>query len=75
MYKVKILLFLCGMEELTAGLNALRQWQLHKGGGNEWKGEGCVGKGRGGKCVEWKGRVERAGLCGERQGQCAELSW
>jgi hypothetical protein len=35
------------MEELAAGLNALRQWQLHKGGGNEWKGEGCVGKGRG----------------------------
>lgn len=35
MYKVKILLFLWGMEELTAGLNALRQWQLHKGGGNE----------------------------------------
>lgn len=53
MYKVKILLFLWGMEELTAGLNALRQWQLHKGGGNEWKGEGCVGKGRGGNV--WNG--------------------
>lgn len=47
MYKVKILLFLWGMEELTAGLSALRQWQLRKGGGNEWKGEGCVGKWRG----------------------------
>lgn len=60
MYKVKILLFLCGMEELTAGLNALRRWQLHKGGGNEWKGEGCVGKGRGENVWNgrgaWKGR-------------------
>ena len=45
MYKVKILLFLWGMEELTAGLNALRQWQLHKGGGNEWKDRGNVWKG------------------------------
>ena len=59
MYKVKILLFLWGMEELTAGLSALRQWQLRKGGGNEWKGEGCV---------------ERAGLCGERQGQSAGMN-
>jgi len=60
MHKVKILLFLWGMEELAAGLNALRQWQLHKGGGNEWKGEGCVGKGRGENVWNgggaWKGR-------------------
>ena len=50
MYKVKIPLFLRGMEELAAGLNALRQWQLHKGGGNERKGEGCWGKGGGKMC-------------------------
>jgi len=60
MYKVKILLFLWGMEELTAGLSALRQWQLRKGGGNEWKGEGCVGKWRGENVWNgggaWKGR-------------------
>jgi len=60
MHKVKIPLFLWGMEELAAGLNALRQWQLHKGGGNEWKGEGCVGKGRGENVwnggAAWKGR-------------------
>lgn len=71
MYKVKILLFLCGMEELTAGLNALRQWQLHKGGGKVERRR-LRGEREGGKCVEWKGRVERAGLCGERQGHRAE---
>lgn len=56
MYKVKILLFLWGMEELTAGLNALRQWQLHKGGGNEWK--------RQRECVERSERVFCAQLFG-----------
>ena len=45
MHKVKIPLFLWGMEELAAGLNVLRQWQLHKGGGNEWKDRGNVWKG------------------------------
>ena len=60
MYKVKILLFLRGMEELAAGLNALRQWQLHKGGRE------------GGECGGWRGRVERTRLCGERQGHRAE---
>lgn len=32
------------------------------------------GEREGGKCVEWRGRVERAGLCGERQGQCAGMN-
>lgn len=40
MYKVKILLFLWGMEELAAELNALRQWRRWKGGSNEWKDRG-----------------------------------
>ena len=33
------------MEELTAGLNALRQRLRRKGGGNEWKDRGNVWKG------------------------------
>ena len=32
------------------------------------------GEREGRKCVEWRGRVERAGLCGERQGQCAGMN-
>ena len=60
MYKVKIPLFLRGMEGLVAGLNAR-------------KGEGCVVKGRG-ECVEWRGRVERTRLCGERLSKCAGMN-
>ena len=62
------------MEELAAGLNALRQWQLHKGGGNELERRRLRGEREGGKCVEWRGRVERTGLCGERRGQCAGMN-
>ena len=61
MYKVKIPLFLRGMEGLVAGLNAR-------------KGVGCVVKGRG-ECVEWRGRVERTRLCEEREGESAGMSW
>lgn len=45
MHKVKIPLFLWGMEGLAAGFNVLRQWQLHKGGGNELERRRLRGKG------------------------------
>ena len=75
MYKVKIPLFLPGMEGLAAGLNALRQWRRWKEGLNARKGEGCVVKGRGENV--WNGGEceESTRLCEEREGESAGMSW